>query len=124
MSPAAGIQLSIPCKQSVGTWAMLNLPAAEEGFELLQVCHCPNHLMDLSKPSVRQALFENLAPPELQAVGVSAVGEQLTAVEGAIGALSGERLKQLLLVRCSRQHRARLARHLQQAASKESKFKQ
>lgn len=60
----------------------------------------------------------------MQAVGVSAVDEQLAAVDGAVAALSGERLKQLLLVRSSRQHRARLAKHLQQAASKEAKFKQ
>jgi CDK5 regulatory subunit-associated protein 3 len=60
----------------------------------------------------------------MQGVGVSAVREQLTAVDSAIAALSGERLKQLLLVRSSRQHRARLARHLQQVASKEAKFKQ
>ena len=60
----------------------------------------------------------------VQGVGASAVGEQLAAVDGAVAALSGERLKQLLLVRSSRQHRARLARHLQQAASKEAKFRQ
>lgn len=45
-------------------------------------------------------------------------------MDRAIAALSAERLKQLLLVRSSTRHRARLARHLQQAASKEAKFKQ
>lgn len=64
------------------------------------------------------------APEAVQVVGESAVGEQLAAVEGAIAALAAERLKQLLLVRGSRQHRARLARHLQQAAAKEAKFQQ
>lgn len=49
---------------------------------------------------------------------------QAAAVEGAIAALTAERLKQLLLVRSSAQHRARLARHLRQAAAKEAKFKQ
>lgn len=53
-----------------------------------------------------------------------AVSEQLAAVDAAIAALSAERLKQLLLVRGSRRHRARLGNHLQQAAAKEAKFKQ
>lgn len=60
----------------------------------------------------------------MQGVGASAASEQLAAVDGAVAALSGERLKQLLLVRSSRQHRACLAKNLQQAASKEAKFRQ
>jgi CDK5 regulatory subunit-associated protein 3 len=79
----------------------------------------------VSNPCRKLALLlQTQVGPCVQAVGASAVGEQLMAVDSAIAALSGERLKQLLLVRCSRQHRARLAHHLQQAASKESKFKQ
>lgn len=57
-------------------------------------------------------------------MGAAAVQQQLAAVGAAIEALSGERLKQLLLIRSSGRHRARLAAHLRQQAAKEAKFKQ
>ncbi len=60
----------------------------------------------------------------VQKVGALAVKEQLAAVGGAIDALTGDRLKQLLLIRASGRQRARLARHLRQQAAKGDKFKQ
>ncbi len=49
---------------------------------------------------------------------------QLAAIDGALAALTGKRVKQLQLITSSARHRERLAKHLRQQGAKEAKFKQ
>ncbi len=62
------------------------------------------------------------APESVQRLSLSSVQEQSQAVNAVLGKMTSKKVKQLVMIKTSKQYLARLARALEQKAGQHDKF--